>query len=89
MFSTHLTVLETSASRHPSAAAFRTPLLNETGQVQEWNTITYEQFHSDVQLYARYWSRTLKRDGIPLRSVVGLWYVMSAYFHATDSHIWQ
>ncbi|EMD35402.1 hypothetical protein CERSUDRAFT_116175 [Gelatoporia subvermispora B] len=70
---THLTVLASSASRYSSSPAFRTPVLDSDGQVREWSTITYSQFQSDVEVYARYWAHTLKADGIPQRSVVAIW----------------
>jgi hypothetical protein len=47
----------------------------ETSQVSEWTTITYAQFHQDVELYARYWSSVLSADGVAPGSVIGLWYV--------------
>ncbi|KAH9947492.1 acetyl-CoA synthetase-like protein [Amylocystis lapponica] len=73
-FSTHLTVLAETASRFPSSPVFRVPLLNEsTNNVREWQSITYSQFHADVELFAKYWARILKADGLSQRSVVGLW----------------
>jgi len=70
----HLTVLETSASLYSSLPAFRIPQVDAaSGQVTQWRPVTYNQFQSDVELFARYWARTLKTDGIPRRSVVGLW----------------
>ncbi|KAJ8521428.1 hypothetical protein ONZ45_g1866 [Pleurotus djamor] len=71
MPTSHLTVLESSASLYPSAPVFKVPQLDNSNHVQEWASITYSQFQSDVELFARYWSRTLK--GVPRRSVVGLW----------------
>lgn len=73
-FSSHLSVLETSASRYSSRAAFLIPELDaESGQVKQWHPVTYRQFQNDVELVARYWARMLKADGIPRNSVVGLW----------------
>ncbi|GBE88711.1 acetyl-CoA synthetase-like protein [Sparassis latifolia] len=71
-FRTHLTVLAESAARYPLSPVFRTPLFDQkTTKVLEWRIITFSQFQSDVEHFARYWGRTLK--GVPQRSVVGLW----------------
>ena len=79
MYRTPLTVLEASASNYASSAVFKLPgtVDSDTGRVQEWTSITYAQFKDDVELHARYWSRTLAGDNIPPRSVVALWYVCS------------
>ena len=75
-FQSHLTVLESSARLYPTRPAFRLPVVNkETSQILEWATITYAQFHQDVELYARYWSSVLSADGIAPGSVIGFWYV--------------
>ena len=47
----------------------------DTSQISEWATITYAQFHQDVELHARYWTSALSADGIAPGSIVGLWYV--------------
>jgi acyl-CoA synthetase (AMP-forming)/AMP-acid ligase II len=75
-FKSHLTVLETSASLYSSSPVFRIPqLADATGEVEAWIPITYRQFHNDVELVAKYWTRTLRADGLPQRTVVGLWSV--------------
>ncbi|KAK0465197.1 uncharacterized protein EV420DRAFT_1262611 [Desarmillaria tabescens] len=74
MSSTHLSVLEASASRFSSRPVFRTPRVDPTtSRIIEWQSITYRQFLLDVESFARHWSMTLGRDGIPQRSVIGLW----------------
>ncbi|KAK0198477.1 hypothetical protein F5146DRAFT_1019766 [Armillaria mellea] len=74
MSSTHLSVLEASASRYSSRPAFRIPRVDPTtSRILEWQTITYRQLLHDVESYARHWFMTLTRDGIPQRSVIGLW----------------
>lgn len=73
----HLSVLENSVSLYGSHSAFRVPRLDkETSKVQCWDSVTYEEFQRDVELFARHWARILKADGIPPRSVVGMWYVL-------------
>ncbi|THH20855.1 hypothetical protein EW146_g586 [Bondarzewia mesenterica] len=70
----HLSVLSASASLHASFPAFRLPRFNlQSGQVQDWESVTYAQFKQDVELFARHWARVLKHDGIPQRSVIGMW----------------
>ena len=74
LYRTHLTVLADTASRHPDAPVFKLPLLDpQTQQVRQWDVITYEQFHSDVERFARYWTQELTAVGVPQRSVVGVW----------------
>ena len=70
----HLTVLEQSASVYDSLPAFRLPFYDpDTSDVQGWDAISYAQFKHDVEVYARHWTRTLRLDGVPPRSVVGMW----------------
>ena len=72
---THLTVLEQTAARYPNAPAFRVPRVHpDTNEVVEWDIVTYSQFWQDVERFARHWTQKLTTDGIPSRSVVGLWY---------------
>ncbi|KAK7062155.1 acetyl-CoA synthetase-like protein [Favolaschia claudopus] len=73
MLRTHLTILETSARRAPSAIAFKVPESDVSGSISRWRDITYSQFLSDVELTASHWSRVFLREGIPERSVIGLW----------------
>ncbi|KAJ7492516.1 hypothetical protein FB451DRAFT_1218614 [Mycena latifolia] len=74
MLSTHLTVLETSACRYPLSPVFKLPRSDsQSSHGQDWYSITYRQFHIDVELFARHWSRTLTQSGVPAGSVVGLW----------------
>jgi acyl-CoA synthetase (AMP-forming)/AMP-acid ligase II len=90
-FKTHLTILETSASKHPSTAAFKLPRLDpRTGRVQEWTTITYRQYLQDVELFAKYWAHTLQGLNIPQRSVVGVWYVWTILtLHELDAQTFR
>lgn len=75
-YRTHLTILEATAAKVPDAPAFRVPRLQPgTDNVQEWDVITYREFWQDVERFARHWTQTLTADGVPARSVVGLWYV--------------
>jgi len=72
----HLSVLQTSASRFASSPAFYVPRTHsESGDVSSWEPISYVQFFLDVELFARHWARVLTLDGIPQRSVIGMWSV--------------
>ncbi|KAG2005545.1 hypothetical protein CC2G_001941 [Coprinopsis cinerea AmutBmut pab1-1] len=74
MVRSHLDVFQESTSRYSSATLFRLPqVCPSTGSVLAWKPVTYEQFRLDVEAYARYWTRILRTDGVPKRSVVGLW----------------
>ncbi|KAF9270325.1 acetyl-CoA synthetase-like protein [Marasmius fiardii PR-910] len=86
MSRTHLTALESSASRFPSSVAFKIPVLDGNKKLVDWNSITYGQFHDDVLLYSRYWAKILRRDQIPQRSVVGLW--IGGYTYRDVLHIY-
>src|ERR1700721_2245223 len=78
--SSHLTVLEASASLHPSAPAFKVPQYDlETNQIHCWQSITYAQFLNDVERSARFWARVLNANGISKKSTVGLWYVSHSF----------
>ncbi|KAJ7246557.1 hypothetical protein B0H12DRAFT_1021137 [Mycena haematopus] len=73
MLRSHITVLETSARRAPSATAFKIPQCDASSTTPLWRDITYQQFLLDVELTASHWSRIFRREGIPERSVIGLW----------------
>lgn len=76
MLRTHLTILENSASRFANAAVFRTPEIDSsTKRIKGWKSITYREFYRDVETFAKHWTRMLRDNGIPQRSVVGVWYV--------------
>ena len=83
----HLSVLESSVKLYSARPAFRLPVVNkETSQISEWATITYTQFHQDVELYARYWTSVLSAGGIPPGSIIGLWYVSHSFRSAVLRH---
>jgi len=76
MVETHLTVLNSSAVKYAKAPVFQIPQLNAAGRVEEWQAVTYEQFNHDVELFARHWTRVFSEDGLPMRSVIGMWFVI-------------
>lgn len=78
MVNSHLTVLESSSSAYASATLFRTPQLDSTsGQVKEWRSISYQQFHRDVEIFAQHWSNVFVNSRIPRRSIIGLWWALT------------
>ena len=71
---THLSVLDKAALAFPTHPVFKVPTLaSGSVEVVEWSTITYSQFRSDVDKYAKYWTRILAEDGLEPRSTVALW----------------
>jgi len=104
MSKTHLSVLESSASQHSSSPVFAIPHVNPQSGHLKWQSVSYSQFHHDVLVFARYWSRMLENDCIPQRSVVGLWWVVLSvvlaplsiifqdwwiYIHRRPPHLWS
>jgi hypothetical protein len=59
-------------------------VLSESGDAESWTPVSYSQFLADVELLARHWARVLERDGIPQRSVVGMWLVDSSLVSPLD-----
>ncbi|KAF8800389.1 acetyl-CoA synthetase-like protein [Phlegmacium glaucopus] len=87
MLNSHLTVLESSSSAYASATLFRTPQLESTsGQVKDWRSITYQQFHHDVELFAQHWTNVFTNTRIPRRSIIGLW--LSGFTYTDVLHIY-
>ncbi|KAF9229405.1 acetyl-CoA synthetase-like protein [Gyrodon lividus] len=79
-YKSHLTVLDRSSILYPFAPAFKVPRSNpSTPQVHDWLSISYRQFKEDVEYTARYYRKLLASDGIPERSVVGLWLAGMTY----------
>ncbi|RDB17511.1 hypothetical protein Hypma_001208 [Hypsizygus marmoreus] len=74
MLGSHLTALESSATCHSFTPVFKVPLLEQSsGRVESWRSISYQTFREDVELCARHWRRIFIGDGIPPRSVIGMW----------------
>ncbi|KAI0089764.1 acetyl-CoA synthetase-like protein [Irpex rosettiformis] len=77
---THLQVLEESAEKYPTRSVFQIPIPSPgSTEVREWRPIIYSQFKSDVETYAKYWAKVFSADGLPRRSVVGLWLAGLSY----------
>jgi hypothetical protein len=73
-FQTHLTVLKRSTSRYASSPAFKIPRWDLiTGDLRDWQTITYAQFQKDVEIVAGHWYRIFGAQQLPQQSTIGLW----------------
>ncbi|KAH8102493.1 acetyl-CoA synthetase-like protein [Cristinia sonorae] len=73
-YKTHLNVLEQSALRFASSPAFKIPHLDaDSHEILQWEDISYSQFLSDVEHFAKYWLQRLTSSGVASRSVVGIW----------------
>ncbi|KAJ4468177.1 acetyl-CoA synthetase-like protein [Lentinula aciculospora] len=85
---THLSILQDSSERFAHSAAFKIPSTESTSSgIPRWDTITFKQFHDDVELCARHWARQLNvRGGVPPKSVVGLW--IGGYTYSDVLHIY-
>ncbi|KAI0694890.1 acetyl-CoA synthetase-like protein [Cytidiella melzeri] len=80
LYRTHITILQQIATSHPDVNAFRVPQYDaETNEILQWHPITYSRFFADVELFARYWVQQFSSQGIPPRSVVGIWLGGSTY----------
>ncbi len=72
---THLQALEDCTAANPSLPIYKLPVYDNEGSLQAWLPVTFSQFKSDVEHFAAYLAQRLQADGVPPRSVVGLWYV--------------
>ncbi|KAF5389415.1 hypothetical protein D9757_004334 [Collybiopsis confluens] len=78
---THLSILQASSKRFANSAAFKIPSARSTASaVPTWDTITFKQFHDDVELCAKFWARELYlRSNVQPKSIVGVWIGGFAY----------
>lgn len=87
-YKTHITILQQIAAQYPDSPAFQVPQYDaDTQRILRWHPVSFSRFFADVELFARYWSQKLAASGIPLRSVVGVWYASSRQMPATFSDI--
>ncbi|KAL0569814.1 hypothetical protein V5O48_012147 [Marasmius crinis-equi] len=73
---TPLASLALAASQWPSAAIFRTPIIDDqkipvAPHIIGYGTVTYNELYNYVETTARYWYAKLSEDGIPTGSIVG------------------
>ncbi|KAI0094983.1 hypothetical protein BDY19DRAFT_915754 [Irpex rosettiformis] len=80
LYRTHISILSDIAHSHPEANAFQVPQYHPaTTEILRWHPVTYSRFFADVEHFAKYWSHWLSSQGVPRRSVVGVWLGGSTY----------
>ncbi|ESK95969.1 amp- ligase [Moniliophthora roreri MCA 2997] len=73
MFRTHLTNLEEALRKHPSAIAFKIPVIDpQSSELQGWMPISYLQWALDIDSLARHWFHVLSKNEVEQGSVVAL-----------------
>ena len=73
-YRTHISILEQIAESHPNANAFQVPQYEpHTSEILRWHPVTYSRFFADVEHFAKYWTQWFSSQGIPRRSVIGVW----------------
>jgi hypothetical protein len=66
----HLSLLEAGVGKYGSSTLFKIP---RGAPDQGWKDITFAQFQSDVETYARRWTHELSESGWAKQSVIGIW----------------
>ena len=72
-FKTHLHALAECTSVYSSLPILKLPIYDNDGVLRTWAPISFVQFQSEVEHFAAHLARKLEADGVPPRSVVGLW----------------
>ncbi|KAL0576083.1 hypothetical protein V5O48_005882 [Marasmius crinis-equi] len=73
MFRSPLTVLSATAAIKPTALAFKIPKINPaTGEVIDWEEISYAEFAKHVDRLAYVWEEALGKDGVGRGAVIAL-----------------
>ncbi|KAL0568069.1 hypothetical protein V5O48_013922 [Marasmius crinis-equi] len=72
-----VSILARAASQWPTAAAFRTPIVDHAihplrPRIVGYEDITYRKYFDDLEISARYWLKTFSKDGIEPGSVIGV-----------------
>ncbi|KAF8511233.1 hypothetical protein JB92DRAFT_3118229 [Gautieria morchelliformis] len=71
----HFEALRARVASHPHAPIFKLPKPGALGR--EWVNVSYKDFQADIERMAKYWLAKLASQGLPPRSVVGVWRVNS------------
>ncbi|TFK86848.1 acetyl-CoA synthetase-like protein [Polyporus arcularius HHB13444] len=87
LYKTHLQALYECSATYSSLPILKLPVYDAEGELRTWQPISYQQFTSDVEYFAAHLACKLSADGIPPRSVIGLWsngmsYVDILYIYA-------
>ncbi|KAF8511241.1 acetyl-CoA synthetase-like protein [Gautieria morchelliformis] len=67
----HFEALRARMASHPDTPIFKLPKPGAHGR--EWVNVSYKDFHADIERMAKYWLAKLASQGLPPRSVVGIW----------------
>ncbi|KAH9941837.1 acetyl-CoA synthetase-like protein [Epithele typhae] len=70
---THLHALAEAVSSHSDLPIYKLPAYDSEDVLRAWTPISFAQFQADVNHFAAHLARKLSADGVPSRSVVGLW----------------
>ncbi|KAL0568980.1 hypothetical protein V5O48_012989 [Marasmius crinis-equi] len=76
-YSDPVSILARTASQWPTAAAFKTPIIDRATdplrpRIVGYKNITYREYYDDVETSARYWLNKFSKDGIQPGSVIGV-----------------
>lgn len=72
-YKTHLQALYECSATYSSLPILKLPVYDAEGVLRTWQPVSYQQFTSDVEHFATHLAFKLSGDGVPPRSVVGLW----------------
>ncbi|KAF8486688.1 hypothetical protein JB92DRAFT_3256897 [Gautieria morchelliformis] len=75
----HFEALRARVTSHPHAPIFKLPKPGALGR--EWVNVSYKDFQTDIERMAKYWLAKLASQGLPPRSVVGVWRVNSVFLY--------
>ncbi|KAF8485538.1 hypothetical protein JB92DRAFT_2836839 [Gautieria morchelliformis] len=75
----HFEALRARVASHPHAPIFKHPKPGALGR--EWVNVSYKDFQADIERMAKYWLAKLASQGLPPRSVVGVWRVNSVFLY--------
>ncbi|KAF8506183.1 hypothetical protein JB92DRAFT_3122362 [Gautieria morchelliformis] len=75
----HFEALRARVASHPHAPIFKLPKPGALGR--EWVNVSYKDFQADIERMAKYWLAKLASQGLPPRSVVGVWRVNSVFLY--------
>ena len=67
----HFEALRARVASHPNTPIFKLPKPGALSR--EWVNISYREFEADIERMAKYWLAKLASQGLPTRSVVGIW----------------
>ncbi|GJJ08040.1 hypothetical protein Clacol_002247 [Clathrus columnatus] len=84
----HFQTLHERVVSHPNTPVFKIPKPGTCWGDPEWIDVSYTQFNADIERLARYWYATLGSHNIPLRSVIGVWYMVLCEYLWEDKQIY-